>query len=876
MKRFVWLVGLVLSLCAAYAQPRTITLKGCVRDKKQQKPVESVNVLVQTAGHAMCGYATTGEDGTYTIDCRVTADTLMLTVMAFNIKPVTRTVLARTQRADFVVEYSEMKIREVVVKPEAIKRRSDTLVYNVAAFQSVADRSIGDVLKKMPGITVEQSGAVKYNGKSINRFYVEGLDMMGSRYGVATKNIQAKDIAKVEVLENHQPIRVLQGVQASDRAAVNLKLKNSARGTWNGTLQLGAGYAPVQWNGEGTLMYFGRNFQTLNTYKTNNSGDDAGRELQSFEGGATAGSLPIGVHAPDSPPVDRSRYLDNQVHAVSLNVIRKLKQKGSDFRINATYLHDLQAARGTSLTTCWRPDAPPLVIDERSRADHRTDRTEVELQLRKNTEKHYLREQLTFGGRWDRDAGTVWSDGSAIDQRFRLPSIRLRNAFSDIVRRGDWSLNLYSTTDFASQPGELTVMPTPYAEIFGSPEGCPDAFQQLTSRRFRTDNSVSTFYRVKRWTFWMRVGAEITLERLTSSLSACSGPRERLEAADTMRNDLSWQLYRLNAGPSISYRNGDRFSASLSLPVELQHLRRNGRTGSEVFWSPSLSIQGTITYNLKYSAQASCGETIGGIYDTYPGYIMSDYRQIASRTGDLLRTRRQNGSASLSYGNAIRALFGSLEGRYWRQRRNLTYGTRYAGTLTQITTEAAPNTSRGWSVSGKLSKRFTAIATTVNLGGGYERSHSELLRQGERVDTRTDRVSADAGLDARVTQALRLDYRGEYVRTQSRAAGSDPFDPIDFVHQEAGVSLVLGKQWVWRIGGEHYYNPAIGGRDRNLWFLDASLSVKGKRVEYVIEGSNLLDTRAFRSVSTSDLNDYVRSYTLRPASVLFKVKFSLK
>ena len=287
MRRLLLLL-FVLSSCASVASAQ-ITVSGTVRSADSGRAVESVNVMLLDAGRRiMYGYAITSDKGGYSIPCSAKVDSLVVAVTGFNIAAQSRLIVARTQTVDFSVTFSELKIREVTVKAQSVERHSDTLSYNVASFANVTDRSIGDVLKKMPGIEVAKSGEIKYNGKSINKFYVENMDMLGGRYGIATNNIQAKDIARVEVFENHQPIRALKKLVSSDRAAINLRLKDSAKGTWNGTLQLGAGYKPWMWNAEATAMYFGRKFQTLDTYKTNNSGDDVGRELQSFFDGSDA------------------------------------------------------------------------------------------------------------------------------------------------------------------------------------------------------------------------------------------------------------------------------------------------------------------------------------------------------------------------------------------------------------------------------------------------------------------------------------------------------------------------------------------------------------------------------------------------------------
>lgn len=868
-----------LGISVVHAQ---VTVTGTIWDKGRTKALGSVNVMLQNpARRVMYGYAITKDDGTYTLTYNGKADTLLLVVTGFNIKEQVRTIMARTQRVDFAVETSELKIREVVVKAPPVTRQSDTLTYNVNKYADITDYSIGDVLKKMPGIEVAKSGEIKYNGKAINKFYVEGMDMLEGRYGIATNNIRAKDIASVQVYENHQPIKALKKLIDSDRAAINLKLKEEAKGTWNATLQLGAGYKPWMWNAEATAMYFARKFQTINTYKTNNTGNDVARELQSFYDGLDVASSMLGVHAPTTPSLDKERYLDNEIHTVSINTITKIK-KELELTANAHYIHDFQTSEGASATTYYLPGQAPLVIEEQTMADHRTDRTEVNLQLRSNTDKHYMQEKVTFGGQWDNDFGRVLNGDERVDQHFRLPKITFKNQFTDVRRWGRWAVNFRSVTDYNTQPTSLRIRPMLYPEVFDSPEGYPDTRQTLDSRRFRTNNSAFTAYSVKRWTFSVNAALNAQIEWMNSELAPMNASGGTLPAADTMRNDIYWRKLDVVVGPSIGYRIGDKFSASLYVPFDFMSLHTEDKTGgektstNEMLVTPSLSIQSAFTYNLKFSARASYRENIGGLYDTYDGYIMTDYRMISSKQGDISRDKRQNYSASLSYGNAIRALFASAEASYWRAHRNLTYGTTYEGSLSRIESVPLDNTSDGWSASGKVSKRFDGISTTVNASGGFSRSWSDVLRQGQIMQTSYDQATAGFGFSTRFTQAVWLDYFAEYSRSQSRIEGGSDLDPIDIVRQDAAVNFIIKRKFICRVSGEHYYNAAIGGADRNMFFLDATLSYKTKRMEYSLEARNLMDTGLFRSAAYSDITGYVYSYRLRPASVMFKIKFSLR
>lgn len=118
-------------------------------------------------------------------------------------------------------------LKEVTIKALPIKTKGDTIIYNVSSFRSNSDRSVEDIIKKLPGIVVESTGQILYKGEGINKFYIEGLDMLSGRYGLATRNISADDIASISIYENHQPKKILEDIEFSDRAALNLKLKSS-------------------------------------------------------------------------------------------------------------------------------------------------------------------------------------------------------------------------------------------------------------------------------------------------------------------------------------------------------------------------------------------------------------------------------------------------------------------------------------------------------------------------------------------------------------------------------------------------------------------------------------------------------------------------
>ena len=872
----LWLMSCAINLSAQ------VTISGQIREKDSDKGVADVNVMLQNDNCTLLyDYAISDADGNYSVSYSGDDQTIKIIITGFNIKGESKSIIVKSQQVDFEVEYSALEIREIVVNAESVHRQADTLTYNVSSFINITDRSIGDVLRKMPGLSVTESGEVKYNGKPISKFYIEGLDMLRGSYGIATNNIRAEDIARVEVYENHEAIKSLRGVTMPTQAALNIRLKEGVKGTWNGTLQLGGGYQPWMWNGEAIAMFFSRKFQTLNIFKTNNMGEDVSREFRSHYGGFGGVESMLGIHKPTVPNIGQSRYLNNNVFASSINTISKL---GSEltFSVNANYLHDMQHSKGSSVTTYNLPNSTPITIREATTASHLVDICDFTAQLESNTERHYLNERISFAGVWNRDNGVVDSDGQIISQYFKLPKISVGNNLN-IARRWDkWIINFYSDINYDTQPAVLEVRPMMFEEVIEDDDEHPNAVQTLYGRRFMANNNMQTTYKLRRWSYMLTTQLNANVEWMKSSLNAMSDSGYTLPAPISLRNDIFWSRYDIAVTPSVQYSLGQKLVIQADVPLDLMWLRSASRieqttiaNKTKLICSPSVSLNSNITHNLKLSAQAGYNEFYGTLYDSYPGYIMTVYRVIQRKDGDISRTQYQNYTLSLSYGNAIDVLFANFDAGYFISHQNLMYNTSYRGSLSEIEAVDIPSRSNGYSASGNISKHFDVIGTTATLSGGWTQTWSQLLRDNELILSDYRMLNGELKLNTRFTRAVRFDYVAAYNRGISYI-DDEQLSAIDIFKQRADLDFIIAEKVICRLGAEHYLNTSIEGRSRNTLFVDASVRLKAKRVEYSIEARNILNNRVFVNTTNNDITGYVYSYELRPASIVFKIKFSLK
>ena len=219
----------------ANGQARTTLFKGAVKTE-QGFFVPYANVYITKLRQKAKVLASTqcNSKGEYQINLQnFQTDSVELHVTGINIEPFVLKCKNISQRRDIIVAERVQQMKDVVIKAPRITTQGDTINYRVSAFQQQNDLSIGQVLKRLPGITVSDIGQISYKGVPIKNFYIEGLDLMKGKYGIATNNIDPNSISTVQIMENHQDIKALKDLKPEERASINRKLKNGVKGIFN-------------------------------------------------------------------------------------------------------------------------------------------------------------------------------------------------------------------------------------------------------------------------------------------------------------------------------------------------------------------------------------------------------------------------------------------------------------------------------------------------------------------------------------------------------------------------------------------------------------------------------------------------------------------
>jgi hypothetical protein len=227
---------------------QSIKVKGTIKDSIGN-PLEFANVIASIkASGATESYGITNYQGRYQLDVpKGDSYILRASFLGYETKEQTVNVTTDSENIelDFILKLQENQLDDVeIVYEMPVTIKGDTIIYNADSFTNGDERKLGDVLKKLPGVEVNDDGEIQVEGKTVTKVMVEGKDFFDGDSKLATKNIPADAVDKVEVLRNYNEVDQMRGLgNDRDNVTINIKLKEGKKNFWFGEVTAGAGVA---------------------------------------------------------------------------------------------------------------------------------------------------------------------------------------------------------------------------------------------------------------------------------------------------------------------------------------------------------------------------------------------------------------------------------------------------------------------------------------------------------------------------------------------------------------------------------------------------------------------------------------------------------
>ncbi len=858
MKKLMLHLLCLLATANAIAQT---DVTGMVVDKESNEPITGASVIVKGADGKIKKYTTSKSDGGFTMSLpSVAGCRLEVSMMSF----AKKTIFLDSVSFPLTVrlEPGSTLLKEVTVKADRIREQGDTITYNVGSFAQQQDRSIGDVLKRMPGINVESSGKIQYQGEDINKFYIEGSDLLGGKYGIATNGISHEDVGAVEVMENHQPMQVLSGISFSDKAAINLKLKNKAKATWTFHGDAGGGYSwqpeGAIWDGELFAMAVMSNFQNITTFKTNNIGEDLSAQATDFFSGRRGTDLHryVGVSLPGVPNLSRKRTLFNRSALVSTNSLWKLGR--GEFKTQIDYSFNRVKAEAANITTYYLNEGNCVVTEDRNGVD-RSHSLSGKLIYELNQKTAFINNTLKTNIDWD-DISLGVSGSLSNNQTASLPDYYAGNDFKLIKRfNGRHLITFISKNEWESLPQTLSV-------------SMNDGFmrQQVKDHAFYTNESATYAFSIKGITVSLEGGVKGYFRSLNTEL-----PDMPEEISGTTTNVLNTNYLTVYATPKLEYWVR-RVNFSLNAPVSFAHYTFDKALAnrSEVYFSPSLSMNWKPNNRFSMDMRGGTGRSPMNLNLIQPGYVMTNYRSFRRGVDDFYNSTSQNVSVNLSYKHTRRGVFANVFAMQSWSHNPYTLAQQLYGDYVVYSYTSAKSDRKMLMASGNIGKTLDFMRGSANINGSFSRNESYLISENNSVNSVGTSWSAGAKINGALLRWLSFDYRFDFSSSRLAMNGSNA-SWLGSMENEFLLNIMPHKKWEWHISGEHYRNELSNDNFKNVFLLDTKLIFKlSKRLELSSSLSNIFNQRTYNYITYNQLTSFESQRWLRGRELLISISLS--
>lgn len=245
MKKILLLLAIFIS-GSIYAQSVKVT--GILKDS-DNVVIETANVMaVNQATKAMDAYNITSEKGEFSLNLKANTE-YIIKAGYIGYAPFEKKITTTKENMTFDIVLSGSNTIETVeiVKEMPVRISGDTIIYNSDSFTNGTEKKLEDVLKKLPGVSVNKDGEIEVEGKKVQKVMVEGKDFFDGDTKIATKNIPADALDKIQVLRNYNEVSNLKGLENNeDNVAINIKLKDGKKNFWFGDMMAGAGVADTE------------------------------------------------------------------------------------------------------------------------------------------------------------------------------------------------------------------------------------------------------------------------------------------------------------------------------------------------------------------------------------------------------------------------------------------------------------------------------------------------------------------------------------------------------------------------------------------------------------------------------------------------------
>ncbi len=893
------LVSSTLLICAFFTVfSQNIKLSGTVKDSIGSG-LEMANIIALNAETKMLdSYCVTNHKGFYKLILKANT-TYNVKVSFLGCSPGEYTITTAdtdlTKNVTLLEENSLLSEVDVTYKMP-VSVRGDTIVYDTDSFTTGTEKKLKDVLVALPGVEINDDGQIEVEGKKVQKVMVEGKDFFDGDSKIATENIPADAIDKVEVLRNYNEIGQMRGLtNDTDNIAMNIRLKKGKKNFWFGELTAGVG-PDDKFLAHPKLFYYSPEFSLNLITDMNNIGEVpfTRRDFMNFTGGFknfnrgggssfSTGSNSLGISTAQN---NKAKDIDTKFAALNFSFSPSKTLDLSGFGI---YSYTGTEMRTESSTT-YKLDGNSSQVEEAIKENDQ----DVNLGLIKFSSVYKPNANFQF----DYDVMLKQSDDDEEES-----VISIVNNTTDVITQNkeqkptsiNQNANIYYTINdkniLAFEAQHLYQDEDPFYNAIRSEFAFVDLFpvnqsqslynlnQERNIRTNKLDAKLDYYYITgDKSNIQLTLGTTQSKQNFDSEIYQILDNKSELSMDESeFKNDVDFNISDIFLGFHYKLQAGIfTFNPGLSLH---QYKAENEQLGSKVSDELTsvlpdmyVNVQLKKSESLRFNYKVTRAFT--DVSKFAQSYVLNNYNSVYSGNRNLESSLNHNLSLNFFSFNMFNFthMFASIN--YTKRIDALKSDVIPMG-INQITSTINSNLEdESLSARARYQRTFKNFKFSTRANLSWAKTNNLINSQPSASESFSQNYSGSVSTNFKNAPNLELGYAysvSNYDRGQTSTSyyTKRPYAKLD---------AVILKELILTADYDFYsYTNKENTIDNDYSFLEANLiyQKKDSKWEFGLKGKNLLDTKSLNQSSETDYAYSSSTYYVQPRYFLFTVKYNI-
>ena len=644
-------VTIIILLCSIYSFSQKTTIKGSIKDQ-QNRSIQSASVSLFDEKDNFLGYNFTNENGNYSITFENKKYILIkIEIACLGYHKISKLITTENLAQNFTLEEKIESLQEIVVESgKKIKINQDTTYIKVASFGNKTEQTVEDILKKLPGIEVLKDGSIKAHGKTIDKLLIEGEDIFDKNYKMLSKNLDAKVLDEVQIIDNFEDNPIFKKLNNSDKVAINLKLKKGLNNVWFGNITLGSGIVSEnRWKENINLglikkkiklFYFGdynnlgekaTDIIATNIIEKSTFGDDR------FE--YKAKSL-YNIANNEIQFFSKTQSVFNKAFLNSLNFTSKLKKNLSVRGV--VYLANDEQNQNSSTITKYNLENNPISFTEDNFYVNKKTLASSEIELKYSpNDKNYITNLFIFKNNPNKTANNLLFNTDIINQNSTSENYTIYNHFNHTLQLTEKTvLNnyFYIGNDKIDEKSKIS---SPFLNSFLSLDTNQIINQNAKNKLFYIGSKSKVISKFRKIDLTNTIQFEYSNEQFKNDFITNN------QSIETYQNNASLKILNLFQENTMRYNFSRKIDLTTNLNFQNTQFNNNSFSKNLFVINPSIYLNIKKTGFGNFSLSFSENNSLPEINQLTTNYQLTDYRSFLQ--GTTLQKPLKNQTTGLNY-----------------------------------------------------------------------------------------------------------------------------------------------------------------------------------------------------------------------------------